>query len=109
MPSKCGPLLLLTRSLLTLTPYLQLAQTKLTEIVSAIEFWDHNCLQLLLDEGLEGCRDPLGTKHSFYVLIETSGSDAEHDTAKLMRFLEGGMASGSLADGEYIYILYIHI
>jgi hypothetical protein len=56
---------------------------------------------------MEGCREPLGKRYSFYVLIETSGSDAEHDMAKLMRFLEGGMASGCLADGEYIHIYII--
>jgi len=36
-------------------------------------------------------RDPLEDKHPFYVLIETSGSVADHDTEKLHRFLEAAM------------------
>lgn len=35
----------------------------------------------------------------FYVLVETSGSRAEHDAEKLSSFLEQALASGLVTDG----------
>ena len=43
-----------------------------------------------LSEKMEGCRDPFAEPHPFYVLIETSGSNAQHDMEKLMTLLESG-------------------
>jgi FAD/FMN-containing dehydrogenase len=76
-----------------------LAQRSLTEIISAVEFLDQECLALLLSSKMPGCRDPMPDKHAFYILIETSGSNAEHDMAKLMSFLEEGVATGCVVDG----------
>ena len=75
------------------------AQAALSEIVSACEFFDAECLDLVLSEQMEGCRAPLAAPHPFYVLIETSGSSEEHDSAKLMGFLEHGLSLGTLVDG----------
>ncbi|CAM9571573.1 unnamed protein product [Phaeothamnion confervicola] len=44
-------------------------------------------------------RMPLPTHHPFYLLLETSGSDAAHDAEKLERFLEAALESGDIADG----------
>jgi hypothetical protein len=35
----------------------------------------------------------------FYILIETSGSHAEHDNEKLSQFLESAMSSELIEDG----------
>jgi hypothetical protein len=53
------------------------------------------CMCVCVTCGEQGCRDPLSDRYNFYVLIETSGSNAEHDMAKLLRFLENGMSSGA--------------
>ncbi len=42
---------------------------------------------------------PLAAEHPFYCLIETSGSNAEHDSAKLEAFLEHVMEREIVADG----------
>lgn len=44
-------------------------------------------------------RDPLPDPYRFYLLIETSGSNAEHDQAKLEAFLESSMTEGLVQDG----------
>ncbi|CAI5946499.1 unnamed protein product [Closterium sp. NIES-64] len=48
----------------------------------------------------EGTRDPLPDgEYPFYVLIETSGSNPDHDRTKLDAFLEGVMEAGAVEDG----------
>jgi len=42
---------------------------------------------------------PLEGEHPFYCLIETSGSNAEHDTEKLEKFLEDVMEKEIVSDG----------
>ena len=54
----------------------------LGEILSAFEFLDRGALELTQTE-LEGVRDPLPGAEPFYLVVETSGSNAEHDYAKL--------------------------
>mmetsp|Transcript_90242 Transcript_90242/g.145935 ORF Transcript_90242/g.145935 Transcript_90242/m.145935 type:complete len:541 (+) Transcript_90242:82-1704(+) len=76
-----------------------LAQSSLSEIISAIEFFDKECLGLLLSEKMQGCRDPMPDTHPFYILLETSGSNADHDKAKLMTFLEDAMSQSCVLDG----------
>ena len=44
-------------------------------------------------------RRPLEARCRHYVLVELSGSCAEHDTQKLEAWLEGLMASGVVVDG----------
>jgi len=77
-----------------------LARTKLGEVLSAVEFADRAAIDFVLDrEAGTGVRDPLEQRYPFYVLIETSGSDEDHDTEKLHRFLEAAMeARGGEAD-----------
>ncbi|CAD7931879.1 unnamed protein product [Amoebophrya sp. A120] len=82
----------------------QKARSELGEILSAYEFWDAECTEnlsknlpdlpaipeFLLPEG--------NGKPKFGVLVETSGSNAEHDSEKLFQFLEKHeLESGSIA------------
>ena len=59
------------------------ARQKLGEILSAFEFFDQQALDLTLKH-LEGVRNPLpDTQTPFYLVVETSGSNEEHDNKKL--------------------------
>ncbi|XP_017726181.1 PREDICTED: D-2-hydroxyglutarate dehydrogenase, mitochondrial isoform X2 [Rhinopithecus bieti] len=68
----------------------------LGEILSAFEFMDAVCMQLV------GRHLHLASpvqESAFYVLIETSGSNAGHDAEKLGSFLEHALGSGLVTDG----------
>ena len=59
------------------------ARQRLGEILSAFEFFDQQALNLTLKH-LEGIRNPLpDTQTPFYLVVETSGSNEEHDNEKL--------------------------
>ncbi|KAJ1634002.1 D-2-hydroxyglutarate dehydrogenase [Pavlovales sp. CCMP2436] len=74
------------------------AKGHLAEILSAVEFLDDQALELTLAH-LHGARNPLETRAPFYMLIEVSGSNEEHDSAKLTGFLEHVMEAGMVSDG----------
>ncbi|KAG8080945.1 hypothetical protein GUJ93_ZPchr0007g5403 [Zizania palustris] len=75
------------------------AKRNLGEIVSAFEFMDRHCIDLAM-KYLEGVQNPLpASPYSFYVLIETTGSDESYDKAKLEAFLLRSMEDGLVADG----------
>uniref|UniRef100_UPI0037E82D1D D-2-hydroxyglutarate dehydrogenase, mitochondrial isoform X2 n=1 Tax=Semicossyphus pulcher TaxID=241346 RepID=UPI0037E82D1D len=74
----------------------QLCRGMLGEILSAYEFLDSECMRLLnthlkLPNPISDC--------PFYVVIETSGSDATHDGEKLHNFLDEAMTSSLVTDG----------
>ncbi|KAF5016376.1 hypothetical protein F66182_11960, partial [Fusarium sp. NRRL 66182] len=73
------------------------AKGQLSEILSAFELMDGRS-QALVKEST-GNKPPLEGEYPFYCLIETSGSNAEHDTAKLETFLEHVLGEGIVADG----------
>jgi len=73
------------------------AKRDLSEVLSALEFFDSSCLDLV--EQQLGYMSPLEERYNFYVLLETSGSNGEHDEEKLGAFLEGTMEEGSVVDG----------
>ncbi|GAM36338.1 D-lactate dehydrogenase [Talaromyces pinophilus] len=73
------------------------AKGQLSEILSAFELMDGRS-QALVQEST-GNKPPLEGEYPFYCLIETSGSNAEHDTAKLETFLEHVLGEGIVADG----------
>ena len=54
-------------------------RTHVGEILSAFEFFDQECLDLVLKH--TGTQAPItqGEKPAFYALIETSGSNKDHD------------------------------
>ncbi|AOA64211.1 D-lactate dehydrogenase [Komagataella phaffii CBS 7435] len=73
------------------------AKNELGEILSAFEFMDEDS-QDLARKFIKQTH-PLEETYPFYVLIETSGSNKEHDDAKLETFLETSMENGIVSDG----------
>lgn len=73
------------------------AKGELGEILSAFEFMDVNS-QVLTKKHLNTAH-PLEDEHPFYVLIETSGSNGEHDLEKLEGFLEKAFENETIQDG----------
>ncbi|ANB14358.1 Dld2p [Sugiyamaella lignohabitans] len=73
------------------------AKGELSEILSAFECMDANS-QNIVAKYTDLAR-PLEGSHPFYVLIETSGSNKDHDDAKLEKFLEGLLEDEVIADG----------
>jgi len=76
-----------------------MAQKRLCEILSAIEFIDRSSMDLVLMAVPEHCRNPMEANYPFYVLIETSGSSEAHDKEKLDGYLEACMEAGCVMDG----------
>lgn len=74
----------------------QLCRGMLGEILSAYEFLDSECMQLL-KKHLK-LPNPI-TESPFYIVIETSGSDPEHDSQKLHNFLQEAMTASLVIDG----------
>eukprot|EP00798_Chlamydomonas_sp_ICE-L_P023699 gene23699-9240_t len=77
---------------------LALARRLLAEILSAAEFLDTHCMELVIQH-LEGATNPLPASAPFYVLVETHGSNITHDVEKLDAFLEAAMSDGCVQDG----------
>ncbi|KAF9988383.1 hypothetical protein BGZ75_009549 [Mortierella antarctica] len=75
------------------------SKDELCEILSAFEFWDQAAIKLVKEHLVAGANDPLESEHRFYVLIETSGSNKEHDDEKLNRYLEGLLTDDVVQDG----------
>lgn len=73
------------------------AKGQLSEILSAFELMDHESQQLVQRQTKN--RYPLENQHPFYCLIETSGSNSEHDSEKLEAFLEDVMGKEIVSDG----------
>ncbi|KJZ74056.1 D-lactate dehydrogenase 2 [Hirsutella minnesotensis 3608] len=73
------------------------AKAHLSEILSAFELMDAKSQQLVRAVRKE--KHPLDDEHPFYCLIETSGSNGEHDYAKLEAFLESVMSNDVVSDG----------
>ncbi|RDL40927.1 Uncharacterized protein BP5553_00906 [Venustampulla echinocandica] len=73
------------------------AKGKLGEILSAFELMDANSQDLV--HKVTKNKRPLEGEHPFYCLIETSGSNAEHDSEKLEKFLEDVMENEIVSDG----------
>ena len=73
------------------------AKGQLSEILSAFELMDRQSQDLV--HTVTKKKRPLGGDHPFYCLIETSGSNSEHDSEKLEQFLEHVMGEGIVSDG----------
>ena len=72
------------------------ARVNLNEILSAFEFFDAEAMSSVTAH--LGVSNPISSS-LFYVLIETSGSNAAHDEQKLELFLDSVTSSGLVADG----------
>ena len=75
----------------------KLAKGQLSEILSAFELMDGRSQQLVHQS--TGNNYPLEGEYPFYCVVETSGSNPDHDMAKLEAFLEHIMSEGVVADG----------
>ncbi|KAI2471620.1 D-lactate dehydrogenase 2 mitochondrial precursor [Annulohypoxylon bovei var. microspora] len=73
------------------------AKAQLGEILSAFEMMDSQSQDMF--HRVKENKRPLEGEHPFYCLIETSGSDSEHDNVKLERFLEDIMSKEIVTDG----------
>ncbi|GAA6032801.1 hypothetical protein JCM8097_000797 [Rhodosporidiobolus ruineniae] len=76
-------------------------RARLGEILSAFEFWDQEGHELVLEH--TGAQSPFESEpeggKAFYVLIETSGSNKDHDDEKLGALLEHLLESEIIQDG----------
>ncbi|PLB52115.1 Pkinase-domain-containing protein [Aspergillus steynii IBT 23096] len=73
------------------------AKGQLSEILSAFELMDGRTQQLVHES--TGNKYPLEGEYPFYCVVETSGSNPDHDMEKLESFLESIMGEGIVADG----------
>ncbi|KAI1824432.1 hypothetical protein F4861DRAFT_506322 [Xylaria intraflava] len=73
------------------------AKSQLSEILSAFELMDSYSQGMV--HRVRQNKRPLDGEYPFYCLIETSGSNTEHDAEKLEKFLEDVMAKDIIADG----------
>lgn len=73
------------------------ARQQLGEILSAFELMDLRSQQLV--QKVRSSKSPLDGEHAFYCLIETSGSNSDHDSEKLGNFLEDVMGKEIVVDG----------
>lgn len=73
------------------------AKHQLSEILSAFELMDSKSQNLV--QQVRGANKPLADDHPFYCLIETSGSNGDHDYEKLEKFLEDVMGKEIITDG----------
>lgn len=74
------------------------AKEELGEILAAFEFMD----QQILDHVANKKKVPIQhgeRNYPFCILVETQGSNGEHDMAKLESFLEKSIMSGNVTDG----------
>uniref|UniRef100_A0A060T7G3 D-2-hydroxyglutarate dehydrogenase, mitochondrial n=1 Tax=Blastobotrys adeninivorans TaxID=409370 RepID=A0A060T7G3_BLAAD len=74
-----------------------LARKELSEILSAFECVDSKALSIVSHH--REMDIPLDEQYPFYVLIETSGSNKDHDDEKLNTFLENAMEQGAVLNG----------
>lgn len=72
------------------------AKSQLSEILSAFELMDSTSQEMV--RAVTKKTHPLKSNHAFYCLIETSGSNFEHDQEKLLAFLESAMSDGVISD-----------
>ncbi|KIW68587.1 hypothetical protein PV04_04525 [Phialophora macrospora] len=73
------------------------AKIHLGEILSAFELMDARSQEFV--HQVTGNKRPLDGDHPFYCLIETSGSNTDHDSEKLEAFLEYVMSEEIVSDG----------
>ncbi|EME32353.1 D-lactate dehydrogenase (cytochrome) [Galdieria sulphuraria] len=99
-PKKCRSVhtaLLGVESFDKVTELLVRCKDEVGEILSAFEFMDRNAVQLAT-KLLSHVRDPFSSTFPFYVLIETSGSNENHDMEKLEKFLESCYSADWISD-----------
>lgn len=103
-PRAINVALLAVQSYADLQKIFKMARSQVGEILSAFEFWDRPSMDLLIKhsagqgDGADRLEGQLG-EGSFFVLIETHGSNASHDGEKMMSLLGSLQAEGLVLDG----------
>lgn len=97
-PRSVNLALLGCRSFQAVLDIYKFSKQKLGEILSAFELIDSECMKI--QETYGGHVNPLqGETLPFYVVVETSGSNEDHDELKVSSFLEEVMGRGYVVDG----------
>ncbi|CAO3630735.1 unnamed protein product [Cunninghamella blakesleeana] len=73
------------------------SRIELSEILSAFEFWDIHSFKIFKKHFHH--KEVMEKDYPFYILIETSGSNKDHDDQKLNSYLEQMMENGIAQDG----------
>ncbi|KAJ2709568.1 D-lactate ferricytochrome c oxidoreductase, partial [Coemansia spiralis] len=76
------------------------ARQALGEIVSAFEFWERRCDELVVE--FMRYPSPLGAAHEYSILVETRGSVARHDAEKMEAFLDALRAEGLVDEARVL-------
>jgi len=108
LPISRGAVWLSCKSLFDVTQVLTIARTKkLSEILAAFEFMDSDVLKLVQKThssirfpiDIVSSTDSACYQETYNILIETHGSDLDHDRAKLETFVEYVFEKGLVIDG----------
>jgi FAD/FMN-containing dehydrogenase len=75
---------------------LSMAKTHLSEILAAFEFMDAQVLELVQNQKVAM---PLSEIYPYSILVETHGSNKDHDQAKMEAFVEAVMGDDVVVDG----------
>lgn len=75
-----------------------MARSELGSILSAVEFMDKRCVELVFKH-LPGAVNPLSSLHPLYLLIETHGNDEQYDQQLLNNFFEKIFEKEIASDG----------
>jgi len=78
----------------------RLSRSNLSSIMSAFEYFDNACLNLVLDTNLDA-RNPLDEQYPYYVLVEVQGFDNDHDQLKILEFSEMLQENSLVADATF--------
>ena len=95
LPRSVNLALLSCQSFEDLQQIFKTAKSMLGEVLSAFEMMDNASVK---SSEVTGSHNPL-PESNFYALIETSGSDTDHDEEKLSKFMEWLMNEGLVQDG----------
>eukprot|EP00750_Incisomonas_marina_P030018 INCI7256.11.p2 GENE.INCI7256.11~~INCI7256.11.p2 ORF type:complete len:386 (-),score=57.82 INCI7256.11:3120-4277(-) len=79
-----------------------LVRQRMSDILSACEFFDAQSMGLTLDQFPNVARSPFQEKYAFYMLLETRGTNAPHDEEKLQLFLEEASCVKTGDGGEHV-------
>lgn len=94
--SKCAAFLACT-SFEEVCHTLALAKSELGEVLAAFEFMDQTIMELVIET--HDVSMPLEDIPTYTILVETHGSDEQHDHEKLQQFVETAFVDGSVQDG----------
>jgi len=98
-PKAVNAVFLSTNSWENLQMIYKTAKEQLQEIISAFEFFDEDAYDLVKKH--MQLKVPLNQENKFYILIETHGSNKEHDNAKLHSFLDA-IKESKVAEEGYV-------